>query len=170
MSFLPTAVDKSDVVVADAPGTGGKVATRVYLETPYSGDRKESEQVQEAQRQRNIKYAIMCMGDCLIRGEAPFASHLLYTQTPEHGMVSDFDERYQRIGRDAAINAALSWGTVADKTVVYTDLGISSGMKYGIDNAVAVGRLVEYRQIKGYVDPLLKVNISDVSKKRSRNA
>ena len=42
----------------------------VIIESPYMGD-----------VQRNIAYAQQCMGDSLKRGEAQFASHLLYTQT-----------------------------------------------------------------------------------------
>lgn len=42
---------------------------RVVVESPFAGD-----------IQKNIEYARKCMADCLKRGEAPFASHLLYTQ------------------------------------------------------------------------------------------
>ena len=41
----------------------------VIIESPYMGNVKS-----------NIAYAQQCMGDSLKRGEAPFASHLLYTQ------------------------------------------------------------------------------------------
>ncbi|MEK7211264.1 MAG: hypothetical protein AAB731_01390 [Patescibacteria group bacterium] len=41
---------------------------RVILESPFSGDVK-----------RNIAYARACIRDCLRRGEAAIASHLLYT-------------------------------------------------------------------------------------------
>ncbi len=44
----------------------------VILESPYGGTPEEVE--------RNVKYARACLRDCLLRGEAPFASHLLYTQ------------------------------------------------------------------------------------------
>lgn len=41
----------------------------VLLESPYAGN-----------VELNVTYARACMRDCLKRGEAPFASHLLYTQ------------------------------------------------------------------------------------------
>ena len=41
----------------------------VIVESPYAGDVEE-----------NVRYARACLADCLARGEAPFASHLLYTQ------------------------------------------------------------------------------------------
>ena len=41
----------------------------VLLESPYAGD-----------IEANLSYARACMRDCFERGEAPFASHLLYTQ------------------------------------------------------------------------------------------
>lgn len=46
---------------------------RVVLESPYAG--KDKEEVE-----RNTRYARACVRDCIIHGDAPFASHLLYTQ------------------------------------------------------------------------------------------
>ena len=47
----------------------------VIVESPYAGD-----------VERNERYARACIRDCLLRGEAPFASHLLYTQA---GVLDD---------------------------------------------------------------------------------
>ena len=80
------------------------------------------------------------MHDCFKRGEAPYASHLLYTQD---GVLDDNIPEERMLG----IEAGLLWGSKADKTVVYTDLGISSGMEYGIQNAIKVGRMIDYRSI-----------------------
>ena len=102
---------------------------RVILESPYAGDII-----------RNTNYARACLRDCLLRGETPFASHLLYTQP---GVLDDQVQEERKLG----IDAGLAWGKVAEATVVYTDYGISSGMKYGIARAKKEGRLVEYRQI-----------------------
>ena len=101
----------------------------VLLESPYAGDIEE-----------NLMYARKCMHDCFKRGEAPYASHLLYTQ---EGVLNDNIPEERMLG----IDAGLLWGEKADKTVVYTDLGISSGMEYGIQNAIKVGRRIEYRKI-----------------------
>lgn len=92
---------------------------------------------------RNLQYAKAAMRDCLARGEAPFASHLLYTQD---GVLNDDIQAHRRLG----IEAGVAWGRMADATVVYDDLGISSGMKAGIARAVSRGRKVEYRQIPGW--------------------
>lgn len=82
------------------------------------------------------------MRDSLFRGEAPFASHLLYAQD---GILDDsiFFER------EKGIEAGLLWGAKAELTVVYADLGISNGMERGISHAQAEGRPIEVRMLKG---------------------
>ncbi len=102
----------------------------VILESPFAGD-----------EQANIDYARLCVRDSLMRGEAPIASHLLYTQ-PTILDDSVPEERQHGIG------AGLGWAKHADATVVYTNLGISGGMYYGIEDAHKAGRPVEYRSIE----------------------
>jgi hypothetical protein len=106
----------------------------VIIESPFAGD-----------FERNIEYARACMRDCLLRGEAPFASHLLYTQD---GVLDDGD----LVERSTGIAAGLAIGAKLDATVVYTDLGISAGMKAGIDRAWAELRPIEYRTLDGWVN------------------
>jgi hypothetical protein len=101
----------------------------VVLESPYAGDIGA-----------NVEYARACMRDSLGRGEAPIASHLLYTQP---GILRD-DEPVERA---QGIAAGLAWGALADATVVYTDLGISTGMRHGIAAAEKAGRPIEYRSL-----------------------
>jgi predicted phosphoribosyltransferase len=101
----------------------------VIVESPYAGDLK-----------RNREYARAALADCIRRGEAPFASHLLYTQP---GVLRD-EEPTERL---RGILAGLAWGRVADATVVYVDLGVSKGMEMGIQAAVDAGRLVENRSL-----------------------
>jgi hypothetical protein len=101
----------------------------VILESPYAGN-----------VEKNLEYARRCMRDCFIRGEYPFASHLLYTQ---EGILDDNNSEERKLG----IDAGLSWGDLADKTIVYTDLGISKGMEYGIKRAKEKGRDIEYRKL-----------------------
>jgi hypothetical protein len=102
---------------------------RVIIESPYAGDIN-----------RNMRYVRACMRDCLLNGETPFASHALYTQ---EGVLRDDlpDERALGIG------AGFLWRYVAEKTVVYIDEGMSSGMKAGIIHAEELGQPVEYRSI-----------------------
>ena len=101
----------------------------VIVESPFAGDRV-----------RNILYARACIKDCLERGEYPFASHLLYTQP---GILDDNDPNERQQG----IDAGLAWMVVAAKTVVYLDLGLSTGMKYGIENASKYGKPIEFRNL-----------------------
>jgi hypothetical protein len=82
----------------------------VILESPYAGDVAT-----------NLAYARACMRDALGRGEAPIASHLLYTQP---GILDDDvpDER------SWGIAAGLAWRRVAEGAVFYVDRGWSRGM------------------------------------------
>jgi hypothetical protein len=78
------------------------------------------------------------MRDCLQRGEAPYASHLLYAQD---GILDDTIPEERALG----IEAGLQWGAHAEATVVYCDRGISSGMQKGIERALKEGREIEWR-------------------------
>jgi hypothetical protein len=101
----------------------------VLIESPFAGD-----------VDTNIKFARACMRDSLTRGEAPFAMHLLYTQV---GILDDDIPEERSWG----IEAGLTWGKHAGKTVVYTNLGITPGMEIGIQRAKEVGREIEYREL-----------------------
>ncbi|MBN2747169.1 MAG: hypothetical protein JXR34_10630 [Bacteroidales bacterium] len=84
---------------------------KVIIESPYAGDIT-----------KNIAYARKCVLDSLKRGEAPIASHLLYTQ-PD--ILNDDIPEERKLG----IAAGLAWKDVADLHVFYTDLGWSDGMQ-----------------------------------------
>ena len=100
---------------------------RVILESPFAGTSKFFI-IRKFQEMRNIRYARKCVRDSLSRGEAPIASHLLYTQK---GVLKD-DIQEERIW---GIEAGLAWKSVADKHVFYIDYGISRGMEYGMQYA-----------------------------------
>ncbi len=102
---------------------------RVILESPYKGD-----------VEKNLTYLRRCLRDCLKRGEAPFASHGLYTQKD---VLDDNDPEERKLG----IEAGLQWGIKAEKSVVYVDKGISDGMVYGILRAGQEKRPVEFRAL-----------------------
>jgi hypothetical protein len=102
---------------------------RVIVESPYAGEIKANE-----------AYARACLRDCLKRGEAPMASHLLYTQP---GVLDDAIAQERELG----IQAGLAWGAVAEASVAYTDRGVTDGMRKGIAAAEAMGRPVEYRNL-----------------------
>jgi hypothetical protein len=102
----------------------------VIVESPFAGD-----------VERNLRYVRACMHDCLVNyGEAPFASHALYTQP---GVLNDELPEERQLG----IRAGFAYRQLAHKTVVYEDFGHSGGMEYGINHADAAGHLIEYRKL-----------------------
>lgn len=111
---------------------------RVVLESPFTGDIPA-----------NLSYARACLRDCLLRGESPVASHCLLTQ---EGVLNDADA----IERAVGINAGHAWMHGAHAVVVYTDRGISEGMKAGINAAEFHKIPVEYRSLaEQYVRPFI---------------
>jgi hypothetical protein len=87
--------------------------TRVQLESPFSGD-----------LDRNMRYARRAMRDSLDRWEAPFLSHLLYTQVLDDNDPSD---------REQGIACGWAWLMQCDYAVFYLDYGMSSGMQRSLD-------------------------------------
>jgi hypothetical protein len=108
---------------------------RVIVESPYAGATPE-------ETQRNVDYLRACLADCLARGEAPFASHALYTQL---GILDDTKPEERRKG----ILAGFAWAEFAQQRVVYVDLGISSGMLQGIEHARKLIQEISYRRLGG---------------------
>ena len=100
---------------------------KVILESPYAGD-----------VDKNVAYARRCVLDSVLRNEAPFASHLLFTQ---EGILDDNIPSDRLLG----IIAGLAWLPAADAMVVYADLGISRGMANAIEEAKKIGLKTEFR-------------------------
>lgn len=101
----------------------------VIVESPYAGDVAANE-----------AYARAAIRDCIMRGESPFASHLLYTQP---GLLRD-DLPEERV---KGIDAGLAWYNVVSLCVVYVDRGISEGMRVGMAHARTKGVPVEERRL-----------------------
>lgn len=101
----------------------------VIIESPYAGD-----------IERNVAYARAALRDSVLRGECPLASHLLYTQP---GVLRD------EVHAERELGMGLGWHVMqrADRVVIYTDLGWSSGMKRGKDAAIAAGKAFEERSL-----------------------
>lgn len=114
------------------------------LESPYSGV-----------IWRNELYGRMCMLDSLKRGEAPYASHLLYTQC-----LDDHNPEQ----RDRGMRAGFAWGEFADLRAFYCDRGFSRGMIEGLKQAclyrqpLAFRSLPEWREEKRLRDTLRQIN------------
>lgn len=108
---------------------------RVIIESPFAGETLLT-------TRRNADYLRECLRDSLLRGEAPFASHALYTLP---GVLDDALPDQRELG----ITAGFAWREVADATIVYDDYGVSAGMRLGIAHAEAIGHPVELRCLYG---------------------
>lgn len=106
---------------------------RVILESPLSA-------VTRAAIEFNKEYAKRAMRDSLKRGEAPYASHLLFDQP---GVLDELNANDRILG----MAAGQAWYSCAEKIVVYEDYGISPGMYAGIGVALKLGIPIEYRKI-----------------------
>lgn len=87
---------------------------------------------------RNVQYAMLAVRDSLGRDEAPYASHLFYTQ-----MLDDNNADERKLGIDAGLTICHH----AEQTAVYVDYGISRGMQYGIETAKSAGRVIVERKL-----------------------
>ncbi len=102
-----------------------KAANLVVVESPLLGGHPGA-----------IFYARLALLDSVRRGEVPLASHLLYPQVLDDGNSED---------RYIGICAGHLPYEIGARAAVYVDLGISRGVQIGIDRALGLGRLVEYR-------------------------
>lgn len=116
----------------------------VILESPFAGHVA-----------RNVAYARLATRHSLNLGEAPIASHILYTQP---GILNDGDPNERKLG----IEAGLAWKTVAKASVVYIDFGITPGMQRGIEQATFAGLPVEIRTI---LTPEMKAGFETIDEK-----
>ena len=85
-----------------------KISTSVTIESPYAGD-----------VDRNNTYLNLCILDCLLRGETPYASHRMLP-----GALDDNVPEERKLG----ISAGLAMSKITDKRAFYADLGYSTGM------------------------------------------
>jgi hypothetical protein len=105
---------------------------KAMIESPYKSTTDEG-------RQENLQYAIFCVEDSLQRGEAPFASHIFYTIFLDDDVAKE---------REQGLNAGWKWLQCADLVAVYTDRGISEGMRAAISLALRSGIPIEKRTLK----------------------
>lgn len=108
---------------------------KVLIESPLKGTNYINEEM-------NKEYIDLCIYDCLMKGEAPVASHKTY--------LPALDDRIPE-QRELGINAGLALLEVVDASVVYQDLGISDGMKKGINKAIELNVTVEFRKLPEHV-------------------
>lgn len=107
---------------------------RVIVESPYAAKTEEGILLNEA-------YGELCMHDCLVNhNESPYASHLLYTRPL---VLRDEEPEDRKLG----IEAGFYWRNVAEKTVFYTDLGMTDGMVLGIEDCKSKNNPYEVRRL-----------------------
>lgn len=94
---------------------------RVIIESPYMGNEDNS-------TEKHLRYLRACLRDSLLRGEAPFASHSIYTQP---GVLDDNIPAE----REHGIQAGFAFRSACDATIIYGDLGTRRGMIYGVNHA-----------------------------------
>jgi len=103
---------------------------RVIIESPYAGKIPVNEM-----------YGELCMHDCLVNhNESPYASHLLYTRT---FVLRDDHPEERKLG----IEAGFYWREVAEQSNFYVDLGMTDGMKLGIDDCEKKGKPYKIRRL-----------------------
>lgn len=100
---------------------------RVIIESPWAGDTAA-----------NAEYLRRCLVDSLGRGEAPFASHRMYTSA-----LDDADPEQ----RERGILAGYAWAADAAAAVLYVDRGISQGMADALRRHARAGIDVDVRAL-----------------------
>jgi hypothetical protein len=98
---------------------------RVVIESPL-GSRPDGSRISPASAEfaSNVHYARQCVADSLRRGEAPFASHVLYPLVLDDATPEE---------RKQGMSAGFEWLDVAELQAVYVDRGVTPGMRDGMD-------------------------------------
>lgn len=99
----------------------------VIIESPFQGN-----------IDRNINYAFACVRDSVLRGESPYASHLMLP-----GALNEEDINERSLG----IQCGYAWWRAASTIAFYTDLGWSQGMLLAYSRARTQNITIEERSI-----------------------
>jgi len=102
----------------------------VVIESPFSGDLTTHK-----------GYLQECILDCLNRGEAPFASHQMYTDA-----LDDDNKQERKLG----IDCGYAWMNVAEAVVFYIDFGWSKGMLAALKKCSELRLDAETRRISRF--------------------
>jgi len=124
---------------------------RVFLCTPLRGIQRPQENLPDAskltklerdarERALNITFARRCMIECLGRGQAPMAPHLLYPRVLDDNEPKD---------RELGMRAGRAWLIVCASVECYIDRGVSEGMRGDLRAAIALGMPIHFRTLAG---------------------
>lgn len=103
----------------------------VVIESPYAGDVA-----------RNRVYLHACIRECALRGDTPYASHLMLTTA-----LDDGDPEERALG----IRLGLAWRRAAQMRIFYIDRGWSDGMRAAVDLYAVEGLEYEVRKLGSIV-------------------
>lgn len=109
-------------------------ARLVVVESPY-----------HTMERGDLSYLRECLRWCVEHGYSPYASHGLLTQP---GVLDDHNPTERAVG----MQLGFAWRAVADATIVFTDYGISEGMRAGISHAKSMGCPLYYVRGGCFVD------------------
>jgi hypothetical protein len=101
--------------------------------SPFRGD-----------QERNRRYALYCLRNSVLSGEAGFAGHLVYPLILDDNLAEE---------RQLGMSCGQAWMEAAELVAVYIDLGISSGMEADIDFAIKHKIQVVYRTLPAWREP-----------------
>ena len=104
---------------------------RVVVESPFRS-------TLERTTEQHSLYLQHALRDCALKGESPYASHGLLI-----GVLDDDDPVERAIG----MKCGWAWAEKADAVVIYSDLGISPGMKESISRYEKMGLPIERRKL-----------------------
>lgn len=125
--FKPQAssVEKLRALISTCESHDLYVESLTADEKPHMWGESWGVTVENDVRLRNVYYARAAMLDCLRRDEAPFLSHLLYTQVLDDDVP---EERALGIEASAEVSRQLLETGASGDHVFYTELGFSDGM------------------------------------------
>lgn len=106
----------------------------VIIESPYTHRHPMGIRMHEA-------YLELCIHNSIMKyGETPLATHKLYTKALDDQKAEERQRGMERLH---------DLSRISDYHVVYYDLGISSGMTWGIKAALKADKLVYFRTLYG---------------------
>jgi hypothetical protein len=108
----------------------------VVIESPYAGD-----------VETNLRYLRAAMRECLLKGEAPFASHAIYTQP---GVLDDTKPDERSLGIKAGFVIAEALARAGAPRLFFQDQGYSRGMHLGVNHAREIEQTMEFRRLVGW--------------------
>lgn len=110
---------------------------RIIIESPVF-TRPDGKRCSPAEVERNMRYLRRAALDSIRRGEAPFASCLIYPQVLDDATPEE---------RKAGIECGFAWAEGVKDVAFYADHDTSDGVVRGLEYHAENGRQIELRYI-----------------------